>query len=239
MFEFQPEHGFVDCLVRIEFPSEAVDGEPPRRFEVQASLLSQHSVVFASMVDGPWKEAHGRVLSVVTFSSDDFACFLRCLALMQAASDSVEVVPTPELALAVIPIATYYQVYPLQDFFVASVRRVLRSPRTDRLDAAVDLALAVERALACTDPVEWDRDVIAGINARLFQLSECSITPEASGGRVCNKIAVRFGNSQCLEYLSRTTLKSCIESLSLHVEQAIHVVNHRDCRLERTQLLFQ
>jgi len=239
MFEYQPDQrGFHDFLVRVHFPREETPNCHAPRFEVQASLLTEHSPVFASMVDGPWRESHDRTLLVVAFSSQDFGGFLRCLAMLQAATLDLLLVPTPDLVRSVLPIANYYQVDALRDFFVESVRRTIASPRRDRYEAAADLALSVESALPASDPVLWEPGILTCINSRLFEVRGYKLAPQPGTDIVRNEIHVGPRESDLLQHLTRSTLQRCLENLCLRLEQTLTIsgTSSRNYRLGQESL---
>ena len=245
MFQFQPDLlGFSDFLVRVEFPREPGVGGSFTRLELPASLLTQHSPVFASMVDGVWRESHERLVTVLAFTCGDFEAFLRCLALVLAASpqDSDDDEPEaeawigPALARRVLPIASYYQVEPLIAFIVASVARRLASGLPDRVDQATDLVLAIEESLPDIEHPHWDPEVLARLNARMIHLIEPSLRlHEHDTGETFFQTTIAYRPNDCLARLTPRTLRLCVLNLCMDLHQTLTVTN-KGCSIASSTL---
>lgn len=247
MFAYEPEQlGFSDFLVQIEFPREPLASDSHTRFEVPASLLTRHSPVFASMVEGAWRESFERRVTVLQFLSHDFGAFLRCMALAAVPEELAEVWGTPLMARMVLPIAAYYQVEPVIRFFEASVGRILKSGVPDCAGRAADLALSIEESMPCGEKFEWDKEVLAAISARLIRIHrrgawdpKTRVRPSAHGGGTRLTTCITYAeDNDCIDRMTPHTLRRCLETLHVDLEHRLNIAYTADI-LEDAELIFK
>lgn len=223
MFQHQPDQlGFDDFLVRVEFPREPDSSN----LELPVSILTQHSPVFASMVEGVWRESHERLVTVVAFLARDFEACLRCLALILASQDQDDVTVWigASLATRVLPVAFYYQIEPVIAFITGSVTRLLASNLPDRVDQATDLVLAIEEGLPDTEHPPWPIEILARINARMIHVLEPSFRlEEVATGEIFYQTTIAHKGNDCLDRLTPRTLRLCILNLSMDLHQTLRL----------------
>jgi hypothetical protein len=223
MFDYDPQA--PDFFVLVEFPREAA---PPDgdwcRFEVPASLLTRSSPVFASMVDTVWRESCERRLTVTAFRSEDFLAFLQCLALTDMRAEFGDFALTPACVRQVMPLASYYQVEPLKDFVIASVQQALDSTRSDRVELAADLVVAIEESLPEIEHVPWGPEILGALTMRMLSISTGKLTSSQSTSHTI-RTDVRYRDNEGTRVLSRRTLQRCIESLCLGINTKLTLDN--------------
>jgi hypothetical protein len=219
-------------------PEEAKDSEASE-FYFPAALLRTSSPVFASMLDGPWKESGEAAVTVNNFQPDAFRAFLNCL--LHLANDTArsgdELIFTPSVIRKVLPIAHYFQVAVLKQHIVCTVMEMLRKQANDTVImplfiTAANSLLAVEASLPESEIPDWTVQTLqqvfklmVGVNVELSHsewrprslTEDCTATAHITYKSWNSRSA--FDNG--INDLSKKTLKNVLQSISLEVKQTL------------------
>jgi hypothetical protein len=206
-------------------------------FYVSTSLLRNASPVFASMLDGPWKESGEGAIPIHSFEPDAFRVFLDCLQhLSNATARSGDaLIFTPSVIRKVLPIAHFFQVDVMKQQIISTVMEIMKQCQDSKVTEprfikAADLMFAVEANISETEIPDWPErtleqaarlmfDCSAEDDGGGFKLSLGKRRPIVSGLVV--KANVDYNSDIDIDDLSKKTLKKCIQSLSLQIKWKI------------------
>jgi hypothetical protein len=193
-------------------------------FHFPTALLQNSSPVFASMLDGQWKESGEGAITINTFPPDVFRAFLD--SLVHLANDTARsgdlLIFTPCVIRKVLPVAQYFQVDVLKQQILSMVmeqcqRIMVTEPG---FITAADSLFAVESSLPESEIPDWPKEMLRKV-ARLMLQS--SVTHDS--GFVVNKFQattnIEYKPNDGINHLSHKTLKKCFQSLSLQVEHTL------------------
>jgi hypothetical protein len=201
-------------------------------FYVSTALLRNASPVFASMLDGPWKESGEVAITIHNFEIDAFCVFLDCLHHLanETARSGDTLIFTASVIRKVLPIAHFFQVDALKKQIISTVMEIMKqcqdSKATElRFIKAADLLFAVEANLPETEIPDWpERTLQQAIRLML----DCSAADDANdlecGGRISIVSGleittyIKYKPNGGIDDLCKKTLKKCVQSLSLEIK---------------------
>jgi hypothetical protein len=195
-------------------------------FYVSTGLLRNASPVFASMLDGPWKESGEEAITTKIFKPDAFRVFLDCI--QHLANDTTRagdaLIFTPSVIRKVLPIAHFFQVDVLKQQIISTVMEIMRqyhhSEVTDpRFINAAELMFAVEANIPETEIPDWPGSTLQQV-ARL--MLDCSATDGTdSFGNRMTTATIKYKPNNGINDLSKKTVKKCFQSLSVQIKHQL------------------
>jgi hypothetical protein len=197
--------------------------EPGNEFHVSRELRRRSSPVFASMLDGPWKESAEQTITIDSFSVVAFKEFLNCLLIIDNETACAGDPFKPNVIRKVLPIASCYQIDALKNKIISTVKKLVEDcktkPVTDHnFKVAADSLFAVEASLPESEVPDWPEATLR----QLFMLMvdfEFSDDRGFAHGYITSDIKVSatifYKPNGGLTDLSKKTLMKCVESISV------------------------
>lgn len=139
-------------------------------FYVSTALLRSASPVFASILDGPWKESEEKAITIQNFEPESFRVFLDCLQHLanKTARSGDALIFTPSVIREVLPIAHFFQVDILKQQNIFTVTEIMEQcqdseVKDPRFTDAADLLYAVEANMPETEIPDWSEKTLQQI----------------------------------------------------------------------------
>jgi hypothetical protein len=191
------------------------------------ALLRSSSPVFASMLDGPWKESGEHAITITLFQPDVFQVFLDCLLLLAndtARSSGDSLIFSPSVIRKALPVAHYYQADILKQHIFSTV--IQQSQGTELTSsiftAAADSLFAVEASLPESEIPDWPEETL---QKTVLVLLKISVVSDDSDKFIENDFkattVIEYKPNDGINQLSKKTLKKCFQSLSLQIKQKL------------------
>jgi hypothetical protein len=223
--------------VKIDVPMKDTDEVMiPVSFHVPCELLLRTSPVFATMLEGAWKESAERVITVDTYPPDDMREFLNCLMLVQneTAHAGLAMIFSPIVIRRVLPIANYFQVEVLKRLVVSTVANVLKEcedcpVRDPTFMAASGMLFAVEASLPESEIPDWSPEALNQLFLSFTHVNEGPINSWDSLVNAVKRTSTLCGKTDLpIHDLSKKTLVRCMQCLRLDLSCSLPAMKDKD-----------
>ena len=224
---------WVMLIVKHKMDDQDCDAQ---EFFVPSQLLTNASPVFATQLNGLWKEERSTIL-ISHFQPADVSVFLDCLQLEanKTARRGDVLVFSPDVIRQILPIAQFYQTDGLKQMVIATVHGLVssgileatsataemrKSDKEARLNRAAEMVLAIEEIIQDTEPITWPTEIYHVLTARM--ISTRDVTPWYPAQKSHVKTLVSYNRTEdVLARLSLQTLRKCIQNFSLHANTEV------------------
>jgi hypothetical protein len=201
-------------------------------FYFPTALLRGASPVFASMLDGPWKESEVKAIAINSFQPDAFRAFLD--SLLHLANDTARSGDlqffSPDVIRKVLPIAQYYQVDVLKQQIISTVLKGMQQCQNSKVTEPLFVTMAnslfaIEANIPEAEIPDWpeatlQQVVLFGVQHSVTDNGRQS-WDKVEDTSFESKVTIKYKANGGFKDLSKKTLQRCFESLSLKVTQTL------------------